>query len=219
MTSYSLIDLSIDVKTSTSLKWIAPIGTKVKSKDSVVTLYKGVKLDQINRLLQDKLGSLHKDEKGQDITEYTVEQHLKVPNNIDDAFVSDVYVQENVKPIIPKNVKAPDYTWSRESGKIVDEYMKNMDRDVIYKKFPEYVASDRLKPIEMDPKNYKTVYTIRIRLIKIHRLVIADKLTNRYGGKGVISAILPDSEMPVIDGKKVELIMNPYSTINRGYLR
>ena len=63
--------------------------------------------------------------------------------------------------------------------------MKNMDRDVMYKKFPEYVASDRLKPIELDPKNYKTVYTVRVRLIKIHRLVVADKLTNRlkYPGR------------------------------------
>lgn len=209
MSSYGVIDLTIDVKTSTSLKWIAPIGTRVKSKDSVVTLYKAVKLDQINQLLQDKLGSVHKDSEGQDITEFTVEQHLKVPNNIDDAYVSDVMIQENLGPRIPKNVKAPDYTWARESQKVIDEYNKTMDRDVMYKKFPEYVAADRLKPIEMDPKNYKTVYTIRIRLIKVHRLVVADKLTNRYGGKGVISAILPDSEMPVVDGKKVELIMNP----------
>ena len=185
MTSYGVIDLSIDIKTSTSLKWIAPVGTKVKSRDSVVTLYKGVKLDQINQILQDKLGSVHKDNSGQDITEYTVEQHLKVPNNIDEAIVTDVMVQENVKPKIPKNVKSPDYTWAKESQKVIDEYMKNMDRDVIYKKFPEYVASDRLKPIELDPKNYKTVYTVRVRLIKIHRLVVADKLTNRlkYPGR------------------------------------
>lgn len=185
MTSHSVIDISIDVKTNTSLKWIAPIGTRVKSRDSVVTLYKGVKIDQINQILQDKLGSVHKDDDGRDITEYTVEQHLVVPNNIDDAIVSDVMVQENVKPRIPKNVKAQNYTWARESKKIIDEYNKNMDRDVIYKKFPEYVASDRLKPIEMDPKKYKTVYTIRVRLIKIHRLVVADKLTNRlkYPGR------------------------------------
>lgn len=210
MTSYGVIDLSIDIKTSTSLKWIAPIGTRVKSRDSIVTLYKAVKIDQINQLLQDRLGSLHKDDQGHDITEYTVEQHLKVPNNIDDAIVADVMIQENVKPRIPRNVKAPDYTWARESQKLIDEYNKNMNREIIYKKFPEYVAADRLKPIELDPKNYKTVYTVRIRLIKIHRLVVADKLTNRYGGKGVISAILPDSEMPVVDGKKVELIMNPF---------
>ena len=209
MSSYGVIDLTIDVKTSTSLKWIAPIGTRVKSKDSIVTLYKAVKLDQINQLLQDKLGSVHKDSEGQDITEFTVEQHLNVPNNIDYVYVSVVMIQENLGPKIPKNIKAPDYTWAHESQKVIDEYNKTMNRDVMYKKFPEYVAADRLKPIEMDPKNYKTVYTIRIRLIKVHRLVVADKLTNRYGGKGVISAILPDSEMPVVDGKKVELIMNP----------
>ena len=110
---------------------------------------------------------------------------------------------------INKKVKEYDYNWEDEYKKVIEEYNKTMNRDVMYKKFPEYVAADRLKPIEMDPKNYKTVYTIRIRLIKVHRLVVADKLTNRYGGKGVISAILPDSEMPVVDGKKVELIMNP----------
>ncbi len=185
MSSYGVIDLSIDVKSSTSLKWIAPIGTRIKSKDSVVTLYKAVKLDQINQLLQDKLGSAHKDSEGHDITDFTVEQHLIVPNNIDDAYVADVMVQENVKPTVPKNVKAPDYTWARESKKVIDEYTKNMNRDVIYEKFPEYVAADRLKPIEMDPKEYKTVYTVRIRLIKVHRLVVADKLTNRskYPGR------------------------------------
>ena len=185
MSSYGVIDLSIDVKTSTSLKWIAPIGTRVKSKDSVVTLYKAVKLDQINQLLQDKLGSVHKDSNGQDITELTVEQHLVVPNNIEDAYVSDVMIQENLGPRVPKNVKAPDYTWAHESQKVIDEYNKNMKRDVIYERFPEYVAADRLKPIEMDPNEYKTVYTIRIRLIRIHRLVVADKLTNRskYPGR------------------------------------
>lgn len=195
MTSYGVIDLSIDIKTSTSLKWIAPVGTKVKSRDSVVTLYKGVKLDQINQILQDKLGSVHKDNSGQDITEYTVEQHLKVPNNIDEAIVTDVMVQENVKPKIPKNVKSPDYTWAKESQKVIDEYMKNMDRDVIYKKFPEYVASDRLKPIELDPKNYKTVYTVRVRLIKIHRLVVADKLTNRLKYPGRYKILLTAKTM------------------------
>ena len=43
-----------------------------------------------------------------------------------------------------------------------------------------------------------------------------DKLTNRYGGKGVISKILPDEMMPKrIDGEPVELIFNQGSTTNR----
>lgn len=176
MKSYGIIDLSIDVKTSTSLKWIAPIGTRVKSKDSIVTLYKQVKLDDINELLSKKLG---KEEMGR------YEQHLKVSNNIDDAIVSDVMIQENTEPILPKNVKAPDFTFARESKKAIEEYEKSMDRKVIYDKFPEYVASDRLKPIEMNPTDYKTVYTIRVRLIKIHRLLISDKLTNRLISRAI----------------------------------
>lgn len=211
MASYGVIDLSIDIKTSTSLKWIAPIGTRVKSKDSVVTLYKAVKIDKILTTLQEKLGSLG----GEDLSEYTTEQHLTVPNNIDEAYVSDVMIQENIKPRIPGTIKAPDYTWAKESQKEIDKYMKNMDRNIIYEKFPEYVASDRLKLLELDPKEYKVVYKVRIRLIKVHKPGDGDKLTNRYGGKGVISAVLPDSEMPIVNGKHVELIMNPYSTINR----
>lgn len=43
-----------------------------------------------------------------------------------------------------------------------------------------------------------------------------DKLTNRYGGKGVISKIMPDSLMPKrYDGEAVELIFNQGSTTNR----
>lgn len=208
--SYGIIDLSIDIKTSTSLKWIAPIGTKVTSKDSIVTLYKAVKVDQVNQIIQDKLGGL-----GVDLSGYTVEQHLKVPNNVDEAIVSDVFIQENPKPSIPRNVKKPDYTWARQSKKEIDDYMSKMDRSVIYDKYPEYVAADRLKPIEISPKEYKTVYRVRVRLIKTHRPGSGDKISNRYGGKGVVSVVLPDSQMPVINGKTVELIMNPYSTILR----
>jgi DNA-directed RNA polymerase beta subunit len=50
--------------------------------------------------------------------------------------------------------------------------------------------------------------------------MLGSKVTNRYGGKGVVSKILPDSEMPIMvdksgNKKVVEVVMNPYSTINR----
>ena len=179
MTSYGFIDLQIDIKTSTALKWIAPIGTKVKSREPVVSLYKAVRLDAINQLLHDKLGPVIKDENGKGIQDYTVEQNLVVPNNIDEAIVSDVLIQENVKPILPKNTKTPDFTWAKSSEAEIKKYEESKDRKPIYDKFPEYIASDTLDPIEMDPKEYKTVYTIRVRLIKITRLLVGSKLTNR----------------------------------------
>ncbi len=192
----------------------------VKSKDPVLTVYKAVRLDEINRALQDKLGSLFGD--GKDFSEYTIENSLIVPPNIDEAYVSDVMIQENKVVRTPgKGVKRPDLSFSHTSQDIITEYEKNKDRKVIYDRYPEYIAADRLDPISLTDKNFKVVYTIRVRLIKRTNLMIGSKVTNRYGGKGVISKILPDNQMPVMveegTGKKrvVEVVMNPYSTINR----
>lgn len=45
---------------------------------------------------------------------------------------------------------------------------------------------------------------------------IGDKISNRYGGKGVISAILPDEEMPKLPtGEPLELVINSSTCVNR----
>ena len=181
MASYSIIDLTLYVKNSSAIKWIAPIGTKVKSKDPVVSIYKAVRLDEINKALNEKLGGLF-GESGKDITEYTIEDHLRVPNNIDEAVVSDVMVQEMKKPRIPKGIKVPDYSFSRTSGKVIEEYENNKDRKVIYNKYPEYIAADTLDPVNMDPAEYKTVYTVRVRLIKRQTVVVGSKIRMQIVG-------------------------------------
>ena len=57
---------------------------------------------------------------------------------------------------------------------------------------------------------------IVIRLRTSRRLAVGDKLTNRHGGKGVVSAILPPSSMPKLpDGRHVEMILNPLGVIRR----
>jgi DNA-directed RNA polymerase beta subunit len=44
----------------------------------------------------------------------------------------------------------------------------------------------------------------------------ADKITNRYSSKGVISAVLPDDMMPMSPtGDRVEVMLNPSAPINR----
>lgn len=43
-----------------------------------------------------------------------------------------------------------------------------------------------------------------------------DKLADRYGGKGVVSQVLPDDQMPILDnGERVEIIKNQSTCINR----
>lgn len=176
--SYSIIDLSIDVKNTAAIKWLAPIGTKVKSKDSVVILNKAVRLDEINKALNEKLGGLFGND---NLSEYVIEDYLKVPNNIDDAVVSDILVQENKHPKYPKQVKASDLNlnFSHTSQSIIDEYNKNKDRKVIFDKYPEYIAADTLDPINLDSKTYKVVYTVRVRLIKYSPAVCGEKVTSR----------------------------------------
>lgn len=45
---------------------------------------------------------------------------------------------------------------------------------------------------------------------------IGDKITNRYGGKGVISFIRPKDEMPLLDnGKRLDIYFNSCTCVNR----
>ena len=107
--------------------------------------------------MNERLGSLL----GSDLSNYTEEYNLIVPNNIDYATVSDVKIVKNTNPEIPKKVKAPDYSFSEASQPIIDEYEKTFDRSIIYENFPEYIASDRIRDFVVDSKSYKVVYTIK----------------------------------------------------------
>ena len=144
-----------------------------------------------------------------------------MPNNIDEAWVSDVMIQENKNVKAPKGMKKPNLAFSHTSQTVISAYETAKDRGVIYEQFPEYVAADTLDPVSLSDKDVKVAYTVRVRLIKRTNLMVGSKVTNRYGGKGVISKILPDDQMPVmVDGtsgekRVVEVVMNPYSTINR----
>ena len=57
---------------------------------------------------------------------------------------------------------------------------------------------------------------VTIRLRTRRPLAVGDKLTNRHGGKGVVSQIVPASEMPSLpDGRRVEMLLNPVGVIRR----
>lgn len=220
LASYSIIDFSINITDQKSLKWIAPIGTKVKSGDPIVSLYKAIRLSDAVQALNDKLGGIYGES---DISTACTIDNLTVSNNIDEGYVSDVMIQYNANPVISTKDKKPDFTFALGSQKGIDEYMKDFDkkRQVIYDQFPEYVAADRLRPIVMDPTEFKIVYTVRVRIIKRTIGMVGSKITNRYGGKGVVSTVKPDELMPIMVDKntgkqyRVEVIMNPYSTISR----
>jgi hypothetical protein len=57
---------------------------------------------------------------------------------------------------------------------------------------------------------------IRFTIAKRNKLGVGSKITNRYGGKGVISKIKPDAEMPATeDGRRADLVINSLGVVNR----
>ena len=57
---------------------------------------------------------------------------------------------------------------------------------------------------------------IELVVLEICHLNEGDKITNRYGGKGVIAKVVPQHEMPRLDnGEYVDIILNPASVCNR----
>lgn len=58
--------------------------------------------------------------------------------------------------------------------------------------------------------------TVTFTLQSERRLMVGDKVANRYGNKGVVSAIVPDELMPRLgDGTVVEIIFNPLGVVSR----
>ena len=71
-------------------------------------------------------------------------------------------------------------------------------------------------------QQYKILYSTTMYFIyKRYSLNFIEMQNLIDGGKGVVSKILPDQSMPLMidkntgEKKVVEVVMNPYSTINR----
>ncbi len=108
------------------------------------------------------------------------------------------------------------YTRLRETLKVCIESGSNYSDDIAfyYKK-----AKDALDPDYkwMDTNN--SIFSniiIEFTVYKNVYLSEGQKITGRYGNKGVITAIRPDDEMPVTEtGDRIEIIFNTLGIINR----
>jgi len=77
------------------------------------------------------------------------------------------------------------------------------------------------KKIVIDGKKFikdKPFSNIILNIFVLEKSVldVGDKISNRYGGKGVVSKVRPDELMPLLDtGERVEVIFNSATCINR----
>ncbi len=72
---------------------------------------------------------------------------------------------------------------------------------------------DREKGDELEPG---TIRKILIEVAQMRHVVVGDKLAGRHGNKGVISKIVPQSDMPYLeDGTPIDIIISPISVLSR----
>jgi len=72
---------------------------------------------------------------------------------------------------------------------------------------------DRKKGDELEPG---TIRKIVIEVAQLRHVVVGDKLAGRHGNKGVISKIMPASDMPYLsDGTPVDIVISPISVLSR----
>lgn len=69
---------------------------------------------------------------------------------------------------------------------------------------------------EGDELDTGTLMRIKVKVAQIRKVTEGDKLAGRHGNKGVISRIMPASDMPHLeDGTPVDIIISPLSVLSR----
>ncbi len=58
--------------------------------------------------------------------------------------------------------------------------------------------------------------TIEVSVAQQRKVQVGDKLAGRHGNKGVVSKILPESEMPFLpNGQPIDIVLNPLGVVSR----
>ncbi|MEK7616753.1 MAG: DNA-directed RNA polymerase subunit beta [Patescibacteria group bacterium] len=78
------------------------------------------------------------------------------------------------------------------------------------------IGVQMLKRDEGDELDTGTLMRIKVKVAQIRKITEGDKLAGRHGNKGVISKIVPASDMPHLeDGTAVDIIISPLSVLSR----
>jgi DNA-directed RNA polymerase subunit beta len=72
---------------------------------------------------------------------------------------------------------------------------------------------DKLKGDKLPPGVLKEV---KVYVARTHKIGVGDKLTGRFGDKGVVTKVLPVEDMPFMaDGTPVDIVLSPLSIVKR----
>lgn len=141
---------------------------------------------------------------------FTKEVGAKMDNDLTETMLVDVQFKEFVPDeAIQKRLK--------EVSKL--DYRTNPNSELSKFVFKHGDVNPRKMELPSEfPKNElkNVAYKVFMKFVVANPAKNGDKLTNRFGSKGVISGVIPDKEMPrTEDGHVIDIIMNPSSVIAR----
>lgn len=140
-------------------------------------------------------------------TKYSRPWNYRLPAGIDKALVFDVKV-------------APGTASAREeTDYLLGGYGRGTQWDMkeLFNQLGDIDPDElNLSRIPDFKANKDFAYTVKMKLVCTHDLKLGDKLTNRFGSKGVVSLIVDDKEMVRDEkGRVIDVIMNPHAVISR----
>lgn len=127
---------------------------------------------------------------------------LSLPLNVKEAYLVDV-----------KYIVGDTDSESDETIYQVENVLGNTKASV---ELPVDYDYSKLTVNDFQDEIKNTSYRVKFRLVIINHLEGGDKLTNRYGSKGISAKIVPDNEMPRMeDGTVIDVVMNPAAVVSR----
>lgn len=192
LTHTYILDVEHFIYDFDTLNGIVPLGTQVVSKDELLSVTrKKSPSAQVKGIID-----IFAPEDSDLVMDYPA--NCVVPNNVYEAYVVDV----NYTTGGAENQKAQ---------KLLDDYRRGTRRVTL----PFDYHYNRLEK-ETGDNNEKWAMKVTVRLVVRSKAIIGDKISNRYGSKGVITHIIPDNEMwRTKDGKVIDCILNPFAVISR----
>ncbi|MFW6192560.1 MAG: DNA-directed RNA polymerase subunit beta [Gemmatimonadota bacterium] len=107
-------------------------------------------------------------------------------------------------------LKVEDEETSGKVRRVIDEAKRRVER---IRERTEEGIDKVFQPDELKPG---VVQLVKVYLAEKRKISVGDKMAGRHGNKGVIAAVVPEEDMPMLpDGTPVELVLNPLGVPSR----
>lgn len=132
--------------------------------------------------------------------------------NLDDVPDNKMYSQ--IKSYYSNEIRYYEELYKRTKEIVESGAKYSRDVDYTYKKSKE-ILDEHYKWRKSDGSVFNNI-VIQFEIVRSVKLEVGGKITGRYGNKGVVSKIVPDDEMPILEnGQTVGIIFNVLGVPNR----